>query len=101
VVVGDWPRVERCRGRAAACPPRQRRAGAGEARQPSWQAARAFTERKWRIVLSAGLTPENVCRAASTVRPYAVDVNSGVEAAPGRKDPDKVWRFVAEARRAG
>ena len=52
------------------------------------------------IILSAGLTPENVGRAVATARPYAVDVNSGVEAAPGRKDPDKVWRFVAEAKGA-
>jgi len=44
------------------------------------------------------LTPENVARAVATARPYAVDVNSGVEAEPGRKDPDKVWRFVAEAK---
>ena len=44
------------------------------------------------------VTPENVARAVATARPYAVDVNSGVEAQPGRKDPDKVWRFVAEAK---
>src|SRR5438034_414429 len=50
------------------------------------------------FILSAGLTPENVGRAVATARPYAVDVNSGVEAEPGRKDPDKVWRFVAEAK---
>jgi phosphoribosylanthranilate isomerase len=103
VVVSDWPRLERYRERAAAILlDSAARWSQGEARQPiAWQAARAFTDRKWRIVLSAGLTPDNVCRAASTVQPYAVDVNSGVEAAPGRKDPDKVWRFVAEARRAG
>ena len=53
-----------------------------------------------RVILSAGLTPETVARAISVVKPYAVDVNSGVEATPGRKDPDKVRRFVAAARSA-
>ena len=71
----------------------------GEPRQPiEWTAARDLTGHRWRVVLSAGLTPENVGRAVATARPYAVDVNSGVETQPGRKDPDKVWRFVAEAK---
>jgi phosphoribosylanthranilate isomerase len=71
----------------------------GEARQPiEWTVARDLAGHRWRIILSAGLTPENVGRAVATARPYAVDVNSGVEASPGRKDPDKVWRFVAEAK---
>jgi phosphoribosylanthranilate isomerase len=52
------------------------------------------------IILSGGLTPENVAEAIAIVRPQAVDVNSGVEARPGRKDPDKVRRFVAAARAA-
>jgi phosphoribosylanthranilate isomerase len=73
----------------------------GEPRQPlEWQAARQLAAVA-RIILAAGLTPDNVARAVTTARPYGVDVNSGVEATPGRKDPDKVWRFVAEARRAG
>jgi len=52
------------------------------------------------VLLSAGLTPDNVALAVRRVRPYGVDVNSGVEARPGRKDPAKVRRFVAEARAA-
>jgi phosphoribosylanthranilate isomerase len=52
------------------------------------------------VILSAGLTPETVARAIAVVKPYAVDVNSGVEAAPGRKDPEKVRRFIAAARSA-
>ena len=52
------------------------------------------------MILSAGLTPENVGEAIRVARPYGVDVNSGVEAAPGRKDPDKVRRFVRAARAA-
>jgi phosphoribosylanthranilate isomerase len=72
----------------------------GEPRRPiEWQLAR-LASGSGRIILSAGLTPDNVARAVGIARPYGVDVNSGVEARPGQKDPDRVWRFVAEARRA-
>ena len=53
-----------------------------------------------RLILSGGLTPENVAQSIAIVKPYGVDVNSGVEASPGTKDPDKVRRFVAAARSA-
>jgi phosphoribosylanthranilate isomerase len=73
----------------------------GEARAPiSWTLAREAAARG-RIILSAGLTPETVAEAIRVARPYGVDVNSGVEAAPGRKDPVKVRRFVRAAREAG
>lgn len=52
------------------------------------------------LILAGGLTPENVAEAIRTVRPYAVDVASGVESSPGRKDLERVRRFVAEARQA-
>jgi len=52
------------------------------------------------IVLAGGLTPKNVAEAIQTVRPWAVDVGSGVEASPGRKDPAKVAGFVRNARHA-
>jgi phosphoribosylanthranilate isomerase len=52
----------------------------------------------WRVIVAGGLTPENVGEVISAVRPYGVDVSTGVEAAPGRKDPDKVARFIAAVR---
>jgi phosphoribosylanthranilate isomerase len=52
------------------------------------------------IIVGGGLRPENVAEAIAATRPYAVDVASGVEAEPGRKDPAKVEAFVAEVRRA-
>jgi phosphoribosylanthranilate isomerase len=51
-----------------------------------------------RLILAGGLTPENVTEAIRALRPAAVDVASGVERAPGRKDPEKVGRFIANAR---
>ncbi len=73
----------------------------GEARPTiPWDVA-AEAARLHPVLLSAGLTPENVAGAVRRVRPYGVDVNSGVEARPGQKDPARVRRFVAEARAAG
>jgi len=72
----------------------------GAARPPiPWDVA-ADAARRHPVLLSAGLTPDNVALAVRRVRPYGVDVNSGVEARPGVKDPAKVRRFVAEARAA-
>jgi phosphoribosylanthranilate isomerase len=53
-----------------------------------------------RLVLSGGLTPANVIDGISRVRPWAVDVSSGVEATKGIKDPDKMLAFVAAVRAA-
>ena len=61
-----------------------------------WGLARQVAER-FPVVLAGGLTPENVGEAIRAVRPWAVDVASGVESAPGVKDPDKLRRFIESA----
>jgi phosphoribosylanthranilate isomerase len=69
-----------------------RRGGTG--RVIEWTVA-AAAARVRPVILSGGLTPDNVERAADAVRPYAVDVSSGVEAAPGIKDAVKLRAFFA------
>lgn len=66
----------------------------------NWDLAVAAKNRGRPIVLAGGLTAENVGDAITRVQPFGVDVSSGVEISPGRKDPEKVRRFVAEAKAA-
>ena len=51
------------------------------------------------IIVAGGLTPDNVGKAITTARPFGVDVSSGVEAAPGIKDPVLIYRFIEKARK--
>ena len=63
-----------------------------------WSLAVAATRGALPIVLAGGLTPDNVAAAVSEVAPFAVDVASGVESAPGIKDVELMRRFVAAAK---
>lgn len=64
-----------------------------------WSVAREISRLR-PVLLAGGLTPDNVARAISEVRPYGVDVSSGVESAPGRKDMEKMRSFVDSVRKA-
>lgn len=64
----------------------------------NWAIAARLAQQNERLMLAGGLTPENVADAVRQVRPFAVDVASGVEASPGQKEHDKVRRFIAHAK---
>lgn len=71
----------------------------GTGKATDWGLARRAARARL-IILSGGLSPENVAEAVRSVRPYAVDVASGVESRPGKKDPGKLRAFLAEVSRA-
>jgi phosphoribosylanthranilate isomerase len=64
-----------------------------------WDAARALAPRT-QLILAGGLNEHNVAQAIAAVRPFGVDVSSGVESAPGVKDPRRIEAFVHAARAA-
>ena len=65
-----------------------------------WSLVAGLARRVPFLMLAGGLSPDNVADAIRAVRPHAVDVSSGVEGLPGRKDPLKIRAFVAAARTA-
>jgi phosphoribosylanthranilate isomerase len=71
----------------------------GTGKVADWSAARMLAQRH-QVILAGGLSPENVDEAITTVRPFGVDVSSGVEEAPGRKSPALIESFVSRARAA-
>jgi phosphoribosylanthranilate isomerase len=65
-----------------------------------WQLARKLKD-SGPVIIAGGLTPENVIEAIETAQPYAVDVSSGVETEPGKKDHDKLRAFLIKAKGIG
>jgi phosphoribosylanthranilate isomerase len=73
----------------------------GTGRRFDWEKARGMVEMLGLIiptVVAGGLTPENVGEALALLHPWGVDVSSGVESKPGKKDPEKIRAFVAAVR---
>ncbi len=71
----------------------------GTGKKADWHTAAALARRYPRLLLAGGLTPGNVAQAVQTVRPWGVDVSSGVEEQPGRKDHAAVRAFIENAKK--
>ena len=72
-------------------------AGDASGLRHAWRVARGLRH-EYRVILGGGLTPENVTKAVSFARPWAVDVATGVELRPGIKDPKKMRAFIHRAK---
>lgn len=75
------------------------RLAGGSGRAFPWEWLQGVHRARVPVILAGGLTPSNVAVALRTVRPYGVDVSSGVEASKGIKDAGAIRRFIAEVRR--
>lgn len=71
----------------------------GTGKRADWQTAAQLAQQYPGLLLAGGLTPENVVQAIAVVQPWGVDVASGVEAEPGRKDHAKVREFVEQVKK--
>jgi phosphoribosylanthranilate isomerase len=68
-----------------------------------WEASRPLAESLGKtcdVVVAGGLTPANVGEAIRILKPWGVDVSSGVEASPGKKDPQKIRDFITAVKKA-
>jgi phosphoribosylanthranilate isomerase len=75
--------------------------GAGSGQTFDWQQVRAkLGDLQGRFIVAGGLTPENSGEAIRVFKPWGVDVVTGVEREPGRKDPEKLRAFIAAVRKA-
>jgi phosphoribosylanthranilate isomerase len=76
------------------------RAGArgGTGATMDWSIARDAVVDGLPIIVAGGLTPENVADAVAQTRPFAVDTSGGVERAPGKKDHERIRRFIRQAK---
>lgn len=70
----------------------------GTGQKPDWELVKRVKNLGKKIILAGGLSPENVQLAIATVQPYAVDVASGVESKPGKKDLKKMEDFINKAK---
>ncbi|MGA0072080.1 MAG: phosphoribosylanthranilate isomerase [Steroidobacteraceae bacterium] len=99
--IATWPVFRSGAVLPASLPPRLlfegARSGTGE--RADWSAAAALAGR-CELILGGGLDPDNVGEAIRQVRPWAVDVSSGVEVSRGHKDPDRIRAFIRAARAA-
>jgi phosphoribosylanthranilate isomerase len=101
--VGSWPVLRGVQQPIGAAPYHGRllfegpRSGTGKV--ADWSAARALA-RRCDLILAGGLSPANVAEAIANVRPFGVDVSSGVEEAPGQKSRALIGSFIATARAA-
>jgi phosphoribosylanthranilate isomerase len=72
----------------------------GTGQRADWQLAAQLAATR-RVILAGGLSPANVVAAVQAVHPYGIDVSSGVESTPGKKDPVKVAQFIRLVKEAG
>lgn len=94
----DLPLLERYPCRAFLLDNREGSLYGGTGRRSNWELAVRIRER-FPLILAGGLNPENVVEAVQSVLPQAVDINSGVESAPGIKDPVKIRDVISAVKR--